>query len=152
MKLSEVNLPLLKSGKAGIIPYIVEDSVVKMLFMKSSDSAYGGPDPMISKGHVDEGESFAEAAVREGEEELGLKKSNMDNSPFIAWKGELSGMDARYPFHVYAVRVKNKTDFGQFHYETESVHWLSAEEFAQTGRKSQNSIVQSVAKAIDQTP
>jgi 8-oxo-dGTP pyrophosphatase MutT (NUDIX family) len=152
MKLDEINLPLLKSGKAGIIPYIKEDGVVKMLFMKSSDARYGGPDPMISKGHVDEGESFAEAALREGEEELGLKQSNCDGSHWIAWKGELSGYDARYPFHVFAAEVKDKEDFGKPHYETESTHWLSAEEFAQKGRKSQNAIVQSVAKAIETKP
>lgn len=150
MKLNEITLPVLKSGKAGIIPYIVEDGVVKMLFMVSSDARYGGPDPMISKGHVDEGENFAQAAVREGEEELGLKTSNMDGAPILAWKGELSGMDAKYAFHVFTVKVKDKNDFGQFHYETQSTHWLSAQEFAEQGRKSQNNIVQSVAKSIEQ--
>lgn len=150
MKLDEISLPILKSGKAGIIPYIVEDGVVKMIFMKSSDARYGGPDPMISKGHVDEGENFAEAAVREGEEELGLKKSNMVSGPWLAWKGELSGMDARYPFHVFAVEVKDKNDFDEPHYETESTHWLTAKEYAEKGRKAQNNIVQAVAQQIEQ--
>lgn len=149
MKLDEISLPLLKSGKAGIIPYIVEDGKVKMIFMKSSDARYGGPDPMIAKGHVDEGENFAEAAVREGEEELGLKKSNMKTGPWLAWKGELSGMDARYPFHVFAVELEDKDDFGQFHYETESTHWMDAQEFAQKGRRSQHNIVQAVAQQIE---
>lgn len=149
MKLTELNLkPIPKFEKAGLIPYIIEDGEVKMLFMKSSDSQYGGSDPMIAKGHVDEGETTEEAAVREAQEELGLKRSNMQGSPWRAWKGELSGQDAHYPFSVFAVQVKSKDDFDKPHYETESTHWLTMKGFATSGRKSQNKIVQLVAKEI----
>lgn len=148
MKLNELHLPVLKRGKAGTIPFVIENGEPLMLFMKTSDPAYGGPDPMIAKGHVDKGEDAADAAIREAEEELGLKRSNIDGQPFLAWKGELSGFDAHYDFYVLAVKVKSKDDFGQFHYETESTHWLTAAEFAKVGRRSQNHIVQAAAKTI----
>lgn len=147
MKLNELNLPVLPAGKAGIIPFIIEDGQVYMMFMESSDAEFGGPDPMIAKGHVDPGESFAITAMREGFEELGLKPSNCAN-PRLAWKGELSGMDNHYEFHVYTVQVRNKTDFGTPHFETKAVHWLTPKEFASKGRPSQNHIVQAIAKSL----
>jgi 8-oxo-dGTP pyrophosphatase MutT (NUDIX family) len=148
MKLNELNLPVVDSGKAGVIPYIRDGDTVKMLFMVPSDPAYGGDRPAIAKGHVDKGETPEAAAIREAEEELGLKRSNMKGAPTLAWSGELSGLEAHYILHVFIVEVNDEDDFNEPHFETGSTHWLTASEFASKGRRSQNSIVQQVVRSI----
>lgn len=56
--------------KAGILPYHVDGDTLRFLFMISSDPAFGGSDPVVSKGNidagVDAGESSLQAALREG--------------------------------------------------------------------------------------
>jgi 8-oxo-dGTP pyrophosphatase MutT (NUDIX family) len=142
------NLPFLKDGKAGTIPFVIENGRLLMMFMVTSDPMFGGALPMIAKGHVDENELVMAAAIREAEEELGLKRTNMKEKPFVAWDGQLGGMDDFYNFTVLAVEVKDKNDFDSFHFETASTHWLTAEEFAAGGRTSQNHIVQEAAQKI----
>ena len=132
--------------KAGIIPF---KSDGRGMFMVSSDAKYGGIRPAIAKGRVDEGENSETAAVREGEGELGLKKSNFKGTPFLVWSGKLTGLDASYPFDVYAVEVEDPNDFGEFHYETAKTLWMSAAEFTTDGRQSQNAIVQDAFKIIE---
>lgn len=124
-----------------------------MLFMVPSDPAYGGSRPQIAKGNVDEGEDLLTAALREAEEELGFVEANIATEPIEAWGGGLVGMktgggDLPYSMKVFAVQVKDKSAFTDPHYETGSVHWLSAEEFAQVGRASQNEAVQITAMNI----
>ena len=68
-----------KKVKAGLIPFYFDKSIgkFKYLMMVSSDAAYGGDKPMISKGGQDPGESNRATALREAEEELGLVLSNL---------------------------------------------------------------------------
>ena len=129
-----------KPLKAGIIPTFNGE----MMFMISSDGEFGGTDPMISKGHIDDGETPEEAAIREGGEELGLKRSNFASKPKLAWQDEIKGLTASYIMSIYTVEVKNKEDFGKFHYETAETVWMSKNQFAKTGRKSQRDIVNSI--------
>ena len=59
--------------RAGTIPYhIDESSTIRMLFMKPSDSTFGGDAYQIGKGRVEDGEDHRSAALREAKEELGL--------------------------------------------------------------------------------
>lgn len=132
--------------KAGIIPFLDDG---RCLFAVSSNAAFGGSDPAIAKGRVDAGESAKEAAVREGEEELGLRKDNMAAQPFLGWKGELTGLDATYPFEVYAVLVKDEDAFDKPHYETERTVWLTRSGFKKEGRASQATIVDHIFEKID---
>lgn len=135
-----------KNGKAGCIPY---DHDGRMLFMISSDADYGGPDPMIAKGHVDPGETYQQAGIREAEEELGLKTSNIVQGTIeLGWKGELRGNLESYPFEVFMCNVDDVVDFNKPHYETKEVVWLTMEEFNKVGRKSQRHIVQAIADKI----
>jgi len=69
-----------KIYRAGLIPYIVENNEIMMLFMKPSDSKYGGNLFQIAKGKLEKDESFEQAAIREAGEELGFTKLNMANS------------------------------------------------------------------------
>jgi 8-oxo-dGTP pyrophosphatase MutT (NUDIX family) len=144
MKLNEVSTRKPRD-KAGIIPYHGN----KCLFMISSDPTFGGPDPAVAKGGIDSGENILQAAVREGEEELGLKKSNFVNAPFKAWEGEIKGLLNSYTMHVFAVEVKDPTDFDTPHYETEQTVWMTREEFAKNGRASQRQIADAVFKLIE---
>jgi 8-oxo-dGTP pyrophosphatase MutT (NUDIX family) len=127
--------------RAGIIPYIIENGEVKMLFFIPSDPDYGGDKFQIAKGRVDQGEEVEKTAIREGEEELGLKKENIKSVTLVS-KEVISGMDNyNYDFYLYVAEVYNKEDFGEFGYETGEIGWLTIDEYVQKGRKSQLEIV-----------
>jgi 8-oxo-dGTP pyrophosphatase MutT (NUDIX family) len=138
------------ADKAGIIPYVLnDDGELFMAFMIPSDSKYGGDRPAIAKGRIDRGESPLEAAVREGEEELGLRRDNMLGDVMKVWSGELTGLDATYHFIVYAVEVKSIKQFDEPHYETKDVVWMTPYEFSKDGRTTQRHIVKTaVDKAM----
>lgn len=128
--------------KAGLIPYVIENGNPVFMFMKSSDATFGGDAPMISKGHIDDGETPKEAAMREAEEELGLNQSNIIASTLKeVWRGELSGRTETYVMAVFICQVKDKANFGQPHYETESVHWMTNDDFQTRGRSLHQKIV-----------
>jgi 8-oxo-dGTP pyrophosphatase MutT (NUDIX family) len=138
-----------KREKSGLIPYFVTpNGDIEMLFMVSSDSQYGGPDPMVSKGRVEHGENPAEGAIREAEEELGLKVSNLKGKPVEISKQEMRGMTEDYTFYCYGVEVKSKEDFGKFHYETKSTHWMTNDEFQKVGRRNHRQYVQKLFDKI----
>ena len=132
--------------KAGIVPFLDDG---RCLFFVSSNAAYGGADPAIAKGRVDAGENAKQAAVREGTEELGLRKSNMAAQPFLGWSGELTGLDATYPFEVYAVLVKNEKDFDEPGEETARTVWMTRAQFKAEGRKSHHEIMDKIFDKID---
>lgn len=134
--------------KAGIIPFIRTERGIEMLFMRSSDPDFGGPDPMISKGHIDHGETPEQAAVREGHEELGLRQSNFAGRPFLVADQQIKGLTAEYVMRIMAVEVKNKDDFDQPYFETAETMWLTGEEYAQQGRKSQLGFVQALLSKL----
>lgn len=146
MKLFELKSKIIK---AGFIPYVFENNLPVFMFMISSDVAFGGLDPAIAKGHVDDGESEMQAGIREAEEELGLVTSNLKHETIqLAWKGNIDGLTEQYPLSVFIGEVKNKNDFVKPHYETASVIWLTEEEYIKSGRKSQAHIVKVAAKLL----
>lgn len=134
--------------KAGIIPFIRTERGIEMMFMRSSDPDFGGPDPMIAKGHVDEGETPEQAAIREGEEELGLKQSNFAAPPFVVMDQQIQGLTAVYYMRIMGVELKSKEDFGAFHYETAETMWMTAEEYGTRGRKSQIGFVKALLSKL----
>lgn len=135
--------------KAGLIPYFVSGGKVEMLFMITSDARFGGLDPMIAKGHIDKGENAEEAAIREASEELGYKPSNAKGKLFkVDDFHSASKMGYPEKTEFFAVEVKNKKDFGQFHYETASTHWMTNEEFQKRGRDRHKPIVQKLSDMI----
>lgn len=136
-----------KISKAGFMPFVIENGVPLYLFMVSSDATFGGAKPQISKGHVDKGETPEQAGIREAEEELGLRRSNI--GPVLkGWSGKQTGLTATYLMAIYAAQVKSKTAFDKPHYETERTVWLSAEEFKTQGRKEQAAIVAAVDRTV----
>lgn len=134
----EYQVPRVRSGT---IPfYFTPDGTLKMLFMVSSNPNFGGSLPQVSKGGVDSGEEIKQAAIREGEEELGLREYNILRvlSPI---KDEL--------FTTFPVEIKDPDHFSDPHFETKQVVWMTPEEFDQKGRPLHKSIVQRVVKLIE---
>lgn len=128
--------------KSGFIPYYVEDGQIEFMFMIPSDPKYGGDLPGIAKGGIDPGENLKEAGIREAEEELGLKKSNIKGKTVKhVWTGKIKGSSDSYIMSVFAGEVKSKKDFDKPCYETKEIQWMTAEEFKRDGRKSQAKIV-----------
>jgi 8-oxo-dGTP pyrophosphatase MutT (NUDIX family) len=149
MKIADLTAPKLLV-KAGLVPFVVENGVPVFMFMVPSNPLYGGSLPSIAKGNVDPGESFRDAAIREAEEELGLKVKNIADhgNVFPVWNSMVSGDDSTYSFHVFACRVKNKYDFNEPHFETGSTHWLTNDEFREKGRKLHVSIVDKINSKV----
>lgn len=124
--MEEIRVTMSKIQRAGVIPYVIEDDTIKMLFMVPSDPAYGGDKPQIAKGQIDKDEDPEQAAIREGSEELGLFPGNIEQH----WK-----LGKFVSIHTYVARVKNKDMFGDTDHETKSTHWMSWTEFKQQGRE-----------------
>lgn len=127
-----------KKIKAGVLPYIKTDQGLEFLFMIPSDPFYGGDKPQISKGHMDKGETPLESAIREGEEEIGLKKSNIKS--YKKFKSKIQGMQDSYIMYVYAIELKDKNNFGKVGRESTGRVWINEKDINQV-RKSQYNIV-----------
>lgn len=130
--------------KSGIIPYYIDNGDVEILLMKPSNPAYGGSDYQIAKGNVDGDESLEDTALREGEEELGLKRSNIININKIG-----SNFINGYELHVFTAKVNNKTDFNAPHYETGSVEWFKVNKLDKNIREDHYKIILDIIKHID---
>ena len=128
--------------KSGIIPYFISpDGEIRMLFMVASNPRFGGPRPMISKGTIEAGEDTLTAAIREGEEELGLKRSNFKNRPFLIHEEYIELKTVQYQLAVYAVEVKDKMDFDKWDAETAFTTWMTGDSFFEKGRGDHKPIV-----------
>lgn len=111
-----------------MIPFFVdENNNIEMKFMVPSDQKFGTSDPQFAKGRIEKNEIHEEAAVREAKEELGLREDN------VKWFNYLGVFLGRT--HIYICEVKNKEDFDEPHYETESIHWMTLEDFEKHGRE-----------------
>lgn len=141
----EQDLAGYKGPKAGIVPFLADG---RGLFAVPADGVEGEK-PAIAKGRLDGEEKPKQAAIREGEEELGLRRSNMAAEPFLGWSGELTGADATYKLDVYAVLVKDAEAFGETDHETTRTLWLTRQDFKAKGRKSQQEIMVKVFDKIE---
>lgn len=111
-----------------MIPFFVdENNNIEMKFMVPSDQKFGTSDPQFAKGRIEKNEIHEEAAIREAKEELGLREDN------VKWFNYLGVFLGRT--HIYICEVKNKEDFDEPHYETESIHWMTLEDFEKHGRE-----------------
>jgi len=126
--------------RAGMIPYLIEDGEVLMMFMKPSETLYGGDQFQLCKGVVEDGEDNRTAALREGAEELGLRQ---ENTLSVTELGNFLGRTT-----VYVAKVKNKEEFDTPHYETDEVIWLTCDQFMKVGRDLHKDIVQLAEQVI----
>jgi len=126
--------------RAGMIPYIVENGEVYMMFMKPSDTMYGGDKFQLCKGVIEEGEDHRTAVLRESAEELGLRQSNMLS---LTELGNFLGRTT-----VYVAKVKDRVSFDEPHFETSEVTWFTCDEFIKFGRELHAEIVQLADQVI----
>lgn len=126
--------------RAGLIPYVIEDNNIKMMFMVPSNAEYGGTVPQLAKGKVDPGEDTRAAAIREAKEELGLFYGNL---LFLEELGTFLGRTT-----VYVGKIKDKNMFGEPSFETSKVLWLTLEEFLNQGRDLHKPIVKAAQRFI----
>jgi 8-oxo-dGTP pyrophosphatase MutT (NUDIX family) len=129
-----------KVDRSGVIPYIVEDGQIKMLFMRPSDPKFGGDTFQIAKGKHEEGESALEAGLREAGEELGLFTGN------IIEAHDLGTFLGRTTVHV--AKIKDKDLFGDPCDETEEVRWMTVDEFDAVGRDLHKPVVRAAIRLI----
>lgn len=130
-----IDFPYQQPPKAGLIPYIREDGEVKFLTMISSDPKFGGPKPMISKGGIEDGETAIEAAIREAEEELGLRRENIIGSVHHLTSEIVVLYSGTYQLDVYYCQVQDRYDFDKWCDETLYTQWMSLSEFQSEGRR-----------------
>lgn len=131
-----------KIYRAGIIPFVVEEEVPKMLFMRPSNPEYGSDTFQIAKGKMEEGETTLETAIREGKEELGLFIGNIEKTYDL---GNFLGRTT-----VYLVEIKSKDLFGDPHFETKETKWMTAEEFQAEGRDIHKPVVKAAVRKIQE--
>ena len=143
-----------KINKAGFIPYFLDEASgkFKYLMMVSSDAAYGGDLPMVSKGGQDPAdadgsqETVVDTAFREAEEELGLKEENVVESFYL-----MSKSYPKYDLYIFAGQIKDPDDFVKPCYETEFTVWMTADEFFEKGRKDHRVFVDHLENTLQST-
>ena len=130
----------MKVYRAGVIPYYFKDEEIHMLFMKPSEPKYGGDSYQVAKGKVEEGETDQQAAFREANEELGLLSNN------IILAEELGVFLGRTT--LFIAKIVDPDMFGEPHFETQSVKWMTPEEFQAEGRGLHKPIVKAATRMI----
>ncbi len=126
--------------RAGLIPYVVEEGKVLMMFMRPSDSEFGGDTFQIAKGKVEEGENNLTAALREAKEEIGLFVGNVIKTEEV---GQFMGRTT-----VFVSKIKDKEMFGEPSFETSTTKWMSLEEFVADGRDLHKPVVKAAYRTI----
>ncbi len=130
-----------KIHRSGVLPYYFKDDEIKILFMKPSDPKYGGNKFQMAKGKREEGETSEEAGLREGKEELGLFKGNIED---IYDLGEFLGRT-----QVYVCKITDPDMFGEPHFETGETKWMTPEEFQSDGRDLHKPVVRAAVRYIE---
>jgi 8-oxo-dGTP pyrophosphatase MutT (NUDIX family) len=132
-----------KVDRAGVIPFFVtEDQQVQMMFMKPSDPRYGGPFFQCCKGVVEDDDAdVMTAALREGSEELGLFKPNIIGD--VVHIGRFLGRT-----DMFVCEIEDQNMFGDPHFETGEVAWMTEQEFIDEGRDLHVPMVQAAMRQI----
>jgi 8-oxo-dGTP pyrophosphatase MutT (NUDIX family) len=139
------NITPAKVFRAGLIPYIIEDGEIHMMFMKPApEVAEWSTDTFqIAKGKMEDDESAMDAAIREAHEELGLFRGNIILTEEI---GVFMGRTT-----VFVSKVKDKDMFGLPSDETSDTCWMTEAEFMEHGRDLHKPVVQASCRQIRKT-
>lgn len=147
MRLDEIEL----KQKAGVIPYFInEEGITAMLFMIPSNPKFGGLLFQIAKGKIEPGENIQEAALREAEEEVGLRAENVKQIKSVG-NAKITGIDDTYMLAIFVVEIKDPKNFSQPHFETGKTAWLTLKQFKTLGRQSQLTLVTQANNTIWQS-
>lgn len=121
--------------KAAFIPY--HDG--RILVCRSSNPMFGGPHFALCKGNIDEGETEEQAAVREAQEEVGLRETNLAGP--VRHLGNF--LTFGYVLSVYCAEIKDPEAFNPFCWEIAETKWMAWQEFRAVGRAEHRPIVDS---------
>lgn len=135
-----------KVYRAGLICYKITSDTpskqdIQMLFMRPSDPDYGGDNYQIPKGKIESGETPKQAAIREAKEEVGLFIGSIINGPEEV--GTFLGRTT-----IFVCKVKRDALFGEPHFETESVEWMTEQQFLESGRTLHKPLVSACVRKI----
>lgn len=131
-----------KTKRSAIIPFHITENEIQMLFMKPADPKYGGATFQIAKGKHEDGESAEEAGLREGQEELGLFRGNID---YLHELGKFLGRT-----DVFVAKITDPDMFGEPHFETDETRWMTPKEFHAEGRDLHKPVVKAAVRFIEQ--
>lgn len=98
---------------------------------------YGGPHFAICKGNIDEGETVEDAALREAQEELGLREHNIKGP--IKHLGNFKTFG--YILSVYYAEVHDPIAFDEPCWEIAETMWMDWKEFSSIGREKHRPII-----------
>ncbi len=132
--------------RAGAIPYnITASGDVEMMFMIPATTEYNRDQlelklPQIAKGRIERFEQPDRAALRECAEELGLVEENIAST--------IDGGIVLGRTYMFAFRVHDKNRFTAFSSETESVMWMTYDEFMTRGRELHKPVVEMMHNMI----
>lgn len=133
-----------KLYRAGLIPFVVEDSTIKMMFIVPDDPSgkYGGETPQIAKGKIENGETILSAALREAKEELGLFEGNVEYTEEV---GVFMGRTT-----VFVGKIIDTNLFGDptTPHEVKDRLWLTLEQFMEQGRDLHKPVVKAAHRKI----
>jgi 8-oxo-dGTP pyrophosphatase MutT (NUDIX family) len=134
MRLNEMRQ---KGPRAGVYPvYTDPNGEVWVFLMIPSKAEYGGAEPQMGKGRVDDGETPEEGAFREGQEELGLRMDNIKRKWLIT-KEQITGLDGYYDMSVYGAEIIDPKAFDAHSDESGWVGWVKFEDALTQSRQSQ---------------
>lgn len=124
--------------RSGLVPYYIDgDGSIWFCLMVPSDPKYGGTDPQIAKGILEDDLEFLDNAIKEAQEELGyIHKEHYD----IIYFGE------RNNIQIYFVGVDD-TNLDEAGYETGEVVWIKD---IQLVREWQRPVLQEIKNLISQ--
>ena len=98
-----------KRPRAGTIPYYVDDNgQLFVCLFTSNNAAYGGTEPSVPKGGVNDGEDIMKGAERETHEETGIPLSQLTDTIPVKTT-VVTGLTSSYELHVFASRVQAMT-------------------------------------------
>jgi 8-oxo-dGTP pyrophosphatase MutT (NUDIX family) len=132
-----MNYPQKVYRAAMVCYHLDENSNIEMLFIIPSDIEFGGDQPQLCKGKVEEGEDDLQAAIREAKEEVGLFENNVVGQ--IVEVGMFLGRTT-----VFVCKIKDKAMFGLPDFEVESTHWMTLEQFLEQGRQLHHAVIRDV--------
>lgn len=106
---------MLPPKRSGIIPVYFDCGRVFACCMIPSDPAFGGDKPQMAKGHIEDDLDPKENAIKEAQEELGLK---LDNIYGVKYLGDYTRISC------YTCLVHDPEDFDEPHWESEWAGWI----------------------------
>lgn len=101
--------------RSGLIPVYFDCGRIFACCMIPSNVKYGGDMPQMAKGHIEEVYTPKDNAIKEAQEELGLK---MENIQEVFYLGDYTRISC------YTCMVNDPDDFNEPHWESDAAIWV----------------------------